>query len=161
MPNELGQLIDAEVVREEKSFEGVRSRALSIVSVAGVLVTVLTGLLTIAATSKSAILSVPAHVSLAVALFAMVISTILALCINFAGKVSRVDIEKVKPLVEDDWDDLGWDQRVAEWSLDHLKSLQTANRSSIRLLTLAIGFQVVGAMGLAATALFVVEHLKS
>ena len=67
-----------------------------------------------------------------------------------------VNIDEASPdelltYVQQDWDDEGWEQRVAEVLGKYLISLRSRNKYSARQLVTAIGFEIfgIGATGLA------------
>ena len=159
MANELGTLIVAEVGRAESDFQGGRTKALSVVGIAGGIVTLTTGFLGVAAGSNKDFLQAGDRWALVLALAAFVVAAILALIANLPAKVTLSKANELKPLVTEYWDAEGWDRRVAELYIDYLISLREANRRTAHLLTAAIACEIAGIAFTALLALLVVSHL--
>jgi hypothetical protein len=158
--NALGELITSEVTRAEADYQNVRSRALSIVAVAGGLVTLLSGLLTIAAGSKAHLLSLAGRWVLGCALIAYVLAAISALIVNVPSEVDAPTPEALGTLVESNWDDDGWDKSVATVLTTYLGSLVNANKSKNRWLIAAIVCEIAGIAFTAVLAILIVQHLN-
>lgn len=159
MTNDLGALIQAEVARAESDYGGVRSKALGILGVAGGLVSLVTGFLAIAAGSEKDILPDHGDVVVAIAVGFFVLTTVIALIINFPAEVWATKASELRDLVDDHWDDDGWDQSVADFYVDYLDSLRVANRTGAQLLAAALVCEIIGIAATAALAILVVTHL--
>jgi hypothetical protein len=132
----------------------------SALSLSQVLVTLLSGLLTIAAGSKTNLLSVGARWVLGVALVAYVGSAISALVVNVPSEVESPKPDALKALVENDWDDDGWDKSVATTMVTYLGSLSVANAAKTRWLIAAIACEIAGIGFTAILAILIVQHLS-
>ncbi len=161
MPNDLGTLIAADVVRAETDLQALRTRALSVVGISGGLVTLVSGFLAIAAGGDKDFLPDAARWTVVSALFAYVMATVSALVINLPTDVTAANAEDLQALAQEHWDDEGWDQQVAVLLSKYLVSLRTANASAARWLTVAIGFEIGGIAATAVMAVLVVDHLPA
>jgi hypothetical protein len=159
VPNDLGTLIATDVARGEADFQNVRGRALSVVSVAGGLVTLVTGFLAVAAGSNKNFLPSSARWSVLAALLAYILSTISALIVNLPGRVTVASAENLRRLAEENWNDEDWDRQVAILLAEYLVSLRRSNAWSIRWVTAAIAFEITGIAATSAMALLVIQHL--
>ena len=161
MAHDLGGMIASEVTRAEGDFAAFRTRALSIVGVSGGLVTLVSGFLALAAGSGKPFLERSDRWALYVALAGYVGAVVVALLMNLPGTVRLSKANELKPLVDDHWDDEGWDQSVASFLLEYLVSLRAVNERSATLLTFAIGLEMVGIASTAVMAVLVVGDLPS
>jgi uncharacterized membrane protein len=116
--NPLGQLIEKEVARAEDALQEVRGRALNFVGVAGGLVTLIGGATAITVgTRKNLSVSTTTHWCLAIAIIAYVLATLVALGANVMPlNIVAVDPHGLTRLVQQNWEDDGWDVEVAEVS---------------------------------------------
>jgi len=98
---ELAAHVSAEVARAEQDYQSVRSRALNLIAVGGGLVTLVSGLLAIAAGgSKGDVVDTSTKFILGTGLAAFVVSIILALLINIPGWVTATDVADLREKVE-------------------------------------------------------------
>ena len=158
-PHDLGSFVSAEVTRAEAAYEGVRTRSLNTVGVAGALVALIAALIGLAAGSHKDILSSGARWTAAVALAAFVLSAICALIINVPARVVASNAAQLRQFTSDHWDDEGWDQSVATFLVEYLVSLREANAASSRWLIASIMLEVAGIALMAVTALVVMWGL--
>ncbi len=164
MPGELSQVIAGEVARAEADYKAVRERSLSIVGVAGGLVTLVTGLLAIAAGTRSGQhLGLPpdAYSSLICALVAFVLAAICALLINLPATVTVFDVNDLKEKVDKEYDAEGVDRQASSLLVDYLGSLRTSNNRTAWLLTASIFFEILGIGGTAVAAILIVTNQGS
>jgi predicted lysophospholipase L1 biosynthesis ABC-type transport system permease subunit len=159
MPSDLGDLIKAEVSRAESDFQAFRARAISVVAVAGGLVALVTGFLSVAAGSSKDILPSDGRWPLVLAVACFVLSTICALVINLPKAVDQADTEALRTFVDANWDDDGWDQSVARLLVNYLSSLREANVKAARWLVGAVGLEILGIAFTAVMAIYIVGHL--
>jgi hypothetical protein len=160
VPNALGDLIASEVKRAEDDYQGVRSKALSVVTLAGGLVTLLSGLLTIAASSRTNLLRSDGRWVMGFAIGAFVGAGIIALWVNVPSTVESPKPEALKTLVENNWDDEGWDQKTTKVMATYLISMSKANNSKAWWLIGAISFEIVGIGLTGALGILVVGHVS-
>jgi hypothetical protein len=158
--NELGNLIGAAVARAETDFKAARDRALSVVGVAGGLVTLVAGFLSIAAGSEKDFLPSGGRWVVVGALLAYVLSTICALWVNLPTDATEASAKDLKKFAEENWDDEGWEQQAAVLSATYLVSLHATNARLATLLSWAIGLEIAGIALTAGMALIVVAHLS-
>jgi hypothetical protein len=158
--NDLGTFIAGEVTRAEGDLQGARARALSVVGVAGGLVTLTTGFLALAAGSNKDFFPAGDRWILVVAAVLFVLAAIVALVANIPRRVTLSNAEGLKPLVEKDWDDEGWDKQVASLQVDYLISLRSLNHRMAWLLSAAIVLEIAGIATIAAMAVSVLHTLK-
>jgi MFS family permease len=159
MANDLGTFIAGEVARAEGDLQGARARALSVVGVAGGLVTLTTGFLALAAGSDKDFFPSGDRWILVVAVVLFVLAAIVALTANIPRRVTLSNAEGLKPLVDKDWDDSGWDKEVASLQVDYLISLRNLNHAMAWLLSAAIVFEIAGIATTAAMAVTVLRGL--
>lgn len=159
MANELGGFIAKEVERAEGEFEGVRSRAVSVTTAAAGLLALLAGFIAIAAKDDPRILTTGSRWTISAALVAFVLATVAAIVVNRPQPVTYTDPRDLEEKARAHWGDDGWDQQVAVFSAEYLKSLRTANEKSAKWLAIAIGIEVLGVALTAASAVQVVAHL--
>jgi hypothetical protein len=157
--NELGVLIGAAVTRAETDFKSYRDRALSVVGLAGGLVTLTAGFLSIAAGSDKDFLPDNGRILVLLALLSYVSATVCALVVHLPSGATEVDPAVLKEFAEKNWGDEGWDQQAAVFSASYLTSLDRAIRSMARLLTLAIACEIAGITFTALMAIVVVRNL--
>jgi hypothetical protein len=158
--NELGSFIAAEVTRAETDYKNVRDRALSIVGVAGGLVTLVSGFLAIAAGEKKDFLPSEGRSVLIAALVAYVVSAVLALLVNRPQGVAVADETYLETSAKDNWGERDWEQKVAVVSATYLVSLRHANTQATKLLLGAILFEIGGIAMTAIMAMTIVGHLS-
>jgi hypothetical protein len=159
MTSDLGDLIKAEVLRAETDFQAFRTRAISVVAVAGGLVALTTGFLSVAAGSNKDILPSDGRWPLVLALTCFVLSTVCALAINLPANVDQPNPANLRTFVDESWDDESWDQSVATVLVDYLESLRKANNTAARWLVGAIGLEMLGIAFTAVMAIYIVGHL--
>jgi len=157
--NELGAFIEKEVRRAEGEFEGVRSRAVSVTTAAAGLLTLLAGFIAIAAKDDPRILTTGARWTISAALVAFVLATVSAIVVNRPQPVTYTDPADLEAKAREHWEDDGWDQQIAIFSAEYLRSLRAANARSATWLAIAIGIEVLGVTLTAASAVQVVAHL--
>jgi len=159
---ELGAHVSAEVARAEQDYQSVRSRALNLIAVGGGLVTLVSGLLAIAAGgSKGDVVDTSTKVILGIGLAAFVASIIVALLINIPGWVTATDVADLREKVEKEWGAEGADQQVAAVEVEYLDSLRQNNRRTAKQLIWSIGFQCVGIAGIALAAVLVLANMST
>ena len=161
MANQLGELIAAEAARAETDFQSFRNKALSVVAVAGGLVALVTGFLSVAAGSEENILPSGARCILAAAMLAFVSATMCALKINLPTEVTLSDESALATFVEEEWEAEDWDKQVASLMVDYLRSLRAANASAAKWLVAAIALEIAGIFFTAIMAVVVVASLPS
>jgi hypothetical protein len=161
MTNDLGAFVASEVARAEQDFQNVRSRAVSLTGISGTIVALASGLLAIAVHSSStSTVPTDAKYFAGVSLIIFVLSTLCALLVNKPFDVQASDTEGkdgLRDLVDSDWGDSGWDQRVSQFLVEYLKSLRKANKFATRWLTATIALQ---SLGMATLVISVVLLLK-
>ena len=86
------------------------------------------------------------------ALAGFVVATVLVLVMYLPSQVVASDVSDASGLVDDHWEDEGWDQRVASFLVAYVGSLRVANEKLLPLLYAAIIAEVVGIAGTAAMA---------
>lgn len=160
MANDLGSFIAAEVTRAEVDYQGGRARALSIVGVAGGLVTLIGGFLAIAAGSQKDFLPKSDRWTVVVAVFAYVAATVAALIVNAPAKVTDAKPAALLGFAQNNWNDEGWDQQVAILLAKYLSSLCETNSKAARWLIGAIACEIAGIAATAAMVLLIVQHLE-
>jgi hypothetical protein len=160
MASDLGELIKSEVLRAEADFQAFRTRAISVVAVAGGLVALVTGFLSVAAGSNKDILPSGGRWPLVLAVACFVLSTVCALVINLPKEVDQADPDALLKFVDEDWSDDGWDQSVASMLVKYLKSLRQANASAANWLVGAISLEILGIASTAVMAVYIVGHLS-
>jgi len=158
--SDLGSLIAAEVTRAEADFQAFRTRALGIVSVAGGLVTLVAGFLSIAAGTNKDILPTEARCTVLLALLSYVAATVLALVINVPASVRFARPQNLESFARENWDNEGWDQQAAIVLATYLTSLREANERAAKWLTGAIACEIGGIFFTAVMALLVIGSLR-
>lgn len=155
--NDLGDFIAAEVARAEETMAAARNRGQSVLTASGALVTLLAGVIALAA-GKDAHLNLSAPLALATiaSLIGFVAATVLVLLMYLPSQVVAIDVQDASEQVEDHWDDEGWDRQVAAFQVHYLGSLRGANDHLLGLLYAAIIGEVVG---IACVAVLVVTLL--
>jgi len=154
----LGSFVASEVARAELIFQNFRSRALSLITTSGGLVTLVSGLLAIAIGTGKSTVPVDARWTVSISLFSFVVSTIFALMINTPKRIKSSDEADLAKLVENDWNDSGWGQRVAELLVVYLTSLRKDNVRTSKLLTKSIALQISGIFFIAVSAFLILLH---
>ena len=141
-------LISSEVERAEADLTAFRSRALTVVTTSSGVVTVLTGLVTFAASTadRAVGLSAWSILFIALALAAFVVATVLALAANRTRSTEVPDLDGLASVER--WNDGDSDsehERVASAVLiPYVNSLHAAAKQTAVLLDGAILSQVVG-----------------
>lgn len=90
-----------------------------------------------------------------------ILSSIAALLVNLPRKVEMADSDKLQEYVDEDWDATGWDQRVAQVSVEYLRSIKTLNAKNARFLAGAIVLEIAGMALTAVVAVLVVGHVTA
>jgi hypothetical protein len=149
----LGDLIEAEVGRAESDMTAVRARGQAVLTASGALVTLLAGVLALAA-GKDAVLTLTRVTvgATVMALLAFVGATIFVLIMYLPSRVEAVSNEDLAQYARENWGDEGWDQQVGIVLTTYLESLRSANRTSFRLLVCAIAAEVIGIASAAVMA---------
>jgi hypothetical protein len=161
MADAYARLIAAEVARDEADFKEFRARALSIISVAGGLVSLSTGLLAIAAGSRKDILPSGAGWLLSAALGAYVTACVLALRVNRPVLIDRPDESSLGELADAGWNDEDSDaeQSVAAVYVKYIASLRASNEHSATTLREAITAEATGVALTAVTAMLILWNI--
>jgi hypothetical protein len=155
----LGGLVEAEVKRAEADLAVFRSRALSLVGLTGILVTFVSGLVAIAAGGQKDVLPDDGGILLLVVLVAYVAAAICALWVNLPGDVTAAKAADLQEMIEDRWDEDGYDQSVAVLLTKYLVDLRRLNKDSAKWLACAIKLEIAGMTGTAALGLAMVHHV--
>ena len=160
MNSNYADLIKAELDEEQATVGDFRSRSLTIVTTSGSLVTLLSGLIAVAAGgSKTWTLPSGAHAPLAIALVFFVGAALLALWIHFPRDVQRATPEALEALLSaDDSNDVAI-EAIAGLRLTTLKSIRSLNRERAWFLLLAIAAEIVAIAATGLTAWKIIESL--
>ncbi len=160
MPNDLGQFIKDEVARAEGDFQGFRTRSLNLVAMSGVLVTLTTGLLSVAAGSRNDVVPSSALWVVLVTMLAFILAAIFALMIHLTVMVRLPDETLLDTYVRDHWTAPNLEERVAEQAVKYLTSLREANSSAADWMNRAIIAEIVGIGSTALLATLVLQHIS-
>ena len=145
MSSPLGTLIDDEVGRAESDIAAKRTRAQSVLTASGALVTLLTGLLAVAVSQDAGLHFTSLSKTLAgTALFAFVAATVCVLFLYMPAPAVAAKEDDLARLARDDWGDETFDRDVAMFLVDYLRSLRGVNESLSRFLRAAITCEVLG-----------------
>lgn len=160
--NAIGLAIADEVARAEADLVAVRTRAQGVLAISGGLVTVLAGVLALAV-GKGGHLELESLTLgfVAATLLSFVLATGLVLVIFLPAEVRRPSANGLWRIAKRNWDESGWDQKVAVNLGGYLVSLRNLNESLFKKLALAIFFQVVGILGVALLGLSLLSDLAS
>jgi hypothetical protein len=152
--NALGTLIQSEVTREELRRQDFRGRSVTLLGISAGVLTITTGLFTVAGATTNTGLVRDAHALAIVALVALVLSAVSALAINTSTHDYVVDdVGELKFDVTCEWDESDWDRRVADLEIDYLSRLRQSNRKKQWLLNTSIFLQIIGVAVIATSAL--------
>ena len=153
MPSDLGEFITSEVSGAEATMAAAQARGQAVLTVSGALVTLLAGVLALAAGKDTHVDLSPALVVATLAsLSGFVGATVLVLLMHLPPQVVAISLDEARTLVQDHWADEGWDQRVAEFRAEYFGSLRAANEHLLGLLYKAVIAEVVGIAGIAFLA---------
>jgi hypothetical protein len=155
----LSQLIDAEVERAEADFNSFRENSSKAVGYAGGVLTVLVGLLSIAAGDQKSILPESGRFPLGAAMLLLVVSALLGLTALLPKTVTAVEEAALPKLIDQNWND-DWNKSVALMKVEYLTSLRRANSRWSRLIRLIVGLQFVTILFLAVLAYRIFEFLS-
>jgi hypothetical protein len=153
--------IEAELVDERAAQSELRQRSLTVVSTSGGLVTLLAGLIAIAAGGDTDFLPKSGRGPLAVAMVSYVVAAVVALCANVPRKLKAAKVGDLAARVEEDkfWiteaDDSSL-RAIADLRVRALTVLRRSNGQLAWVVTAAILAEVVaiGATGLTAFEIF-------
>lgn len=146
--NALGGLIKDEVTRAESDYASFKTRAQSVLTVSGILVTALAGLLALAIGRDEHLdLSRFTAAASALTLVSFFSATCIVLIIFIPSEAHFPNADHLETYASEAWEAEGWDQQVAIVLVAYLKSLRKANGSLAKKLALAISFQVLGLLG--------------
>lgn len=151
------ELIDAEVGRSEGDLAAFRSRAISIVTTSSGIITLLTGVVTFAASKAEEEKGVPDCVIalLAISFLALLIACVIALWANMADDVFRPDADDLVELASYDawteYDPAEQERQIAEATASYLVDLQVISNTAARKLNCAASLQILG-LAVAAVA---------
>jgi hypothetical protein len=159
-------LITAELTRAESDLTGFRSRALTVVTTSAGVVTLLTGLVTFAASkaSEDAGVDDASVVLIAIALAGFVLAGVLALAANRARVIRRPRAASLQDAVTSE----GWydnesetehERAVASVLVTYLISVRTAADATARTLNRAIACQIFGLVFAAGSAVWTITQL--
>ena len=151
------ELIEAEAGRSEGDLAAFRSRAISIVTTSSGIITLLTGIVTFAASKAEEEKGVPDRVIalLAFSFLALLVACVIALWVNMADDVFRPDADNLVELASyDEWaeyDPTEQERQIAEATAKYLVDLQIISNAAARKLNGAASLQILG-LALAAVA---------
>lgn len=153
MSNPLGTLIEDEVARTETALASTRARGQGVLSISGLLIAALGGVLAFTGKNDSSF-QVPtsAHWALLLALGAFVVASVMVLIVFLPKGVEWPDADVLANAAEKHWEAKGWDRQVASVMTHYLKTLRSANTLAADQLSVAIVAQVIGVGGIAYAA---------
>ena len=150
MSNDLGDFISTEVSGAEATMAAAQTRGQSVLTASGALVTLLAGVLALAAGKDTHVdLSLALVLATIASLAGFVVATVLVLLMHLPSQVVAISVNEARTLVGEHWADEGWDQRVAEFRTEYFGSLRVANERLLGLLYKAVIAEVVGIAGVA------------
>ena len=160
------ELIQSELTRAETDLTGFRSRALTVVTTSAGVVTLLTGLVTFAASraEEDDGINAASVALIAVALAGFVVAAVLALFANRSREIRRPKADSLRVAVTpegwyDDEDDSEHQREVASVLVTYLISVRNAADSTARTLNRAIACQIFGLLFAACSVLWTVSQL--
>lgn len=160
-PNELGLLIQSEVDRAERRLDVIRSRAQSVLTASGALVTLLAAVIALSTgEDPSYSFSTLTKTSALVALIAFVSATFLVLAMYLPANVRGPSSTDLARFAQTEWNAATWEQDVAIVRSKFLLSLRTANRMLATYLRAAIVAEVLGIVSTAVMALSLLPPLS-
>ncbi len=155
MSNALGAHIALEVARADGDMQTLRSRAQALLTLAGGLVTALSAVLALVASSASLTLNELAKATAGVALSLFFIAAV-AVAIMFRPRdVKLPTVETLREAVDQSWDNPRVEETVALSDLTHLQGLRAVNSHLANLLAAAVVAQVLGLFCVLALTLIV------
>ena len=160
-PNELGLMIHSEVDRAQSRLDIVRSRAQSVLTASGALVTLLAAVIALGAGNDPSLsFSALTKGSAVVALVAFVMATLLVLAMYLPANVSVPSSGDLARFAQTEWHATTWEQDVAVAYSSYLISLRSANRRLAAYLRLAVSAEVLGIASTAIMALSLLPQLN-
>jgi hypothetical protein len=155
-------LIADEMKKDEADLDAFRSRALNVLSVAGGLVTLTSGLIALSVSADKNVLEGWAWLPLILALVAYLAASVMALSANLPTDVDRPGSDDLEELASDGWsdDELAASQSVAQVRVVYLRSLRALSTKVSRRLQLALGAEVVAIAMTGVTGLVVIRQLS-
>lgn len=157
--NILGAFILSEVASAEKDFANFRDRTISTISVSGGLVTVLVGLLALAAGDRKEFLPADGKPWLAWSMGFLIFSAILGIVAQFPVEFPAASVSALEGFVEKNWDEDGWDRSIARQQIDYLKELRRANKEAAQNFRAALTSQLIAIILLAVLAWKIFSYL--
>jgi hypothetical protein len=157
--NDLAAWIDKEVLRAEAEYDVVRSRAINVVSLSGVLITLLGGFVTLATKVRPGLLTGSAGTSVVIAMLSFAVGAAVAVVVNMPQHVERSEPDKLLGFVVDSWNAVGWQQSIAKAQAVYLGSLAAANGRKAWLLLASLSLVVIGMLSTGLATVIVVHRL--
>jgi hypothetical protein len=157
--NELAKLIQEQLSSAETTLSSFQSRGLSVLGIAGALVTAAGGLFAIASGATHQVhLSSNERLLLALSFVAFVCSCVSSLIVNRPRNINDIDAAHLQELAISDYDADGWGQQVTVLRSKMLVSMSDINRNKARWLSVAILLEIIGIALVACVAILVVGH---